>query len=836
MRRPYSTQQVPMFGARNPVQNVVITSVMSVALGGFTLAYSYALYQAHQRLDAQLAPVHENKVARVQLRISSIAVYTSESIQFDAQVLSSMPTGGIPSIVRVRWPVEPSVDKPGDSEQAQGQSQTKLQNQEDLQAKVQTQLLSHPHPESPIRLGAQTQAQAQPLVRPGQVWQMSLQLKSPHGLINPGGFDYETYLFREGVRVLGTVRGTPRLLHNYQAGSSDTAIQAMRHDVRAAMQTYLQDKRYGPVIMALVMGDQSSISAQDWQLFNRTGMTHLVSISGSHITMLSSLVMMIMMLLWPYCSWRGKSLGDRRAGMYWAGGVGVIVALAYCLLAGWGIPAQRTFLMLALFYACSLWRIPLSISHLFLLVALVVLYLDPWAILAPGFYLSFAAVAVLRHLMLQLLIEPHEQNRGVGLKYLSSLTYKLSVWWRVQLLITLVLAPFLLIFFQQVSIISPLVNAYAILLVGAVVTPMALCLGLLALWSPYPYLTQLWADVCHGILAGVMRLTEYLAQFPWANLNLPGASNSALGLAFAGVLLLVLPKGLPFKSLSFLLLVPAFALRPHSLQAGDWQAWALDLGQASGIIVRTAQHTLVFDTGVKTQLAHDSATRVLIPSLRYLGLPQIDTLVVSHTDSDHSGGFASLISEWPVQHAYASFRLDDFLLAQEQLWEREFTPMQSQLSYQACQSGHRFERDGVSFQFLFPEAQTHILKQAGNEHSCVLLIQGRKHSLLLTGDILREQEERYDWPAVNVVVAAHHGSHTSSSEHFIQQTQPQHVIVQSGYQNRFGHPHQAVVRRWLDRGSRLWNTAQQGAIVLRSSYQGLQVQALREEKARYWHH
>ena len=841
---------------------------------GFCLCFSYALYQAHHRLDQGLHAIHKSKVARVQLRVSSIALYTPEAIRFDAEVLHSTPAGGIPEIVRVRWPLDKFTATKLTSAQIIPATPTPLSTSTDSATQPSYNLLT---------TSAQNitpTAATRPLeIRPGQIWQMSLELKSPRTLINPGGFDYETFAFRENIRALGTVRGTPQLLQTYQAGSWDTKVQAIRHDMREAMRRYLHDKRYGPVLTALVMGDQSSIAPEDWELFNRTGMTHLVSISGSHITMLSSMVFLVFMWLWPYAKWRGKPLADRQVGLYWAGGLGVVVALLYCLLAGWGIPAQRTFLMLGLFYLCGVLRLAISSSSLFALVALIVLLLDPWAILAPGFYLSFAAVAVLRHLIIQLVIEakptpkpvpksttklanksinnsaPASTSSPKGAEsfisktitqnvtqlipakssFIQNTAYKLKVWWRVQLLITLVLSPFLLIFFNQISLISPLVNAYAILIIGAIVTPMALFLALLAIFSPFHTFNQWWADSCHTLLELTMRLSEFLASFPWASLSLPGGSLWTLGLALFGVLCFVLPKGLPFKPLAPLFLIPAFLMRPVSIAQGEWQLWALDLGQASAVLVRTAKHTLIFDTGVKTHAEHDSATRVIIPSLNYLGTGTINALVVSHTDSDHSGGFLSLISQWPVQHAYASFRLDDFLQAEEQKWAQEVFPKISEMSYQACQSGHEFTWDGVHFRFMFPEPVKTLPARAGNERSCVLLIQGHEHSALLTGDILREQEETYDWPKVDLVVAAHHGSSSSSSEHFIAQTQAQHVIAQAGYGNRYAHPHRTVVNRWLKSGTTFWNTATQGAILVKSNYRGLGVEALREKKTRYWH-
>ncbi len=759
---------------------------------GIGLASSYVSYHAQQRLQDRLSDVHEGLVSRVVVRVHDLASYHDSAIQFDVEVLDSGEVKeGIPRFLRVYW--------------------------------------SH---RQQFSLYQTEKVASMPEVRPGQVWEMSVQLNRPHTLSNPGGFDIESYLFRHQIRALATVKGRP-VLKEAQRHTLHTIIQAWRHDLRQRLQPYWQDKRYGAVLIALVMGDQQGIAQEDWQLFNRSGMTHLVSISGSHITMLSGLATLFSLCFLRLFTGRPFSVAAHYDIRAWSYAVGVVVALLYCLLAGWGIPAQRTFLMLLWVFLIYLWRIRIGLLQIFLGTALIVLVWDPWAILATGFYLSFAAVAVL-HILL---------NRWRQYQYQQSDIRVLSMlkeWCLVQGAITLALAPFLMYFFQQISLISPIVNAYAVISVGLIITPLALLLAFLSLWLDSPIILNTLAELSHTLLYGVMEVTRSLVQLPWASVEMSILPLWVRVLCGVGIILLLLPKGFPYRWLGMVLCVPAFFLADKSLREGEWKTIFLDVGQGSAVLVLTKNHTLLFDTGVRRAPHDESGTRIILPALRALGINRIDTLVVSHSDLDHSGGLAALIQSVDIGKVYASFQVDQFLDKEERLTASTISSVNPLLRYERCGQEEAFNVDGIYFQFLnLPISEWRV--QSTNQQSCVLAIEGKYHRLLLTGDIFVEQEEYIRQVSgftspYHIVQVPHHGSLSSSGEHFVRATQANYAIAQTAYRNRFQHPHPSVKARWQQQGTQFFNTAETGAVEVLSTLEGLRVKKWREWQRRYWYH
>lgn len=761
---------------------------------GFCVSLSYGTYQAQLRLMDYLSHQHEGKVSHLVVRVQQLALYRDNSIQFDAEVLDrGFIKEGIPSHLRVYW--------------SQGEH---------------------------FSLYKKERVDNMPEVRPGQVWEMSLKLSRPNTLMNPGGFDNESYLFRDNIRAIGSVVGNP-ILREQEQHTLQSFIQSWRHDIRKNLQLYWGDKRYGAVLIALVIGDQQGISKQDWQLFNRSGMTHLVSISGSHITMLSGLVTLLSLWALKQCSWQGSLLSNRYDISAWAYGFGVVTALLYCLLAGWGIPAQRTFLMLLLSYIFYLLQRPIALYQLFIMTAIIVLILDPWTILSTGFYLSFAAVAVLHILLNRLRQRQCRPSSKQGVLY----WHMLKDWAVVQGVITLALAPFLMYFFHQISLISPMVNAYAVVSVGLVITPMALLLALFSVvFEPNVYLHHL-ALISHHLFAWVMELTQYLAQLPWASLEVSIVPMWVRVLSGLGILVLLLPRGIPYRYLALAFVIPAFFSWQNNLREGEWKALFFDIGQAGAVLVKTKNHTLLFDTGVRRSADEDSGERVILPSLRALGINVIDTLVVSHADIDHSGGLATLIQSIWVKKAYASFQLDDFLDREERLLGQKIESLNPLLSYERCAVGQQFVIDKVSFRFLNSVTDTIPLKST-NHQSCILAIEGQYHRLLLTGDILAEQEQQLYQstafsPPYQIVQVPHHGSKSSSSQEFINEVQAKYAIAQTAYKNRFKHPHPQIKERWQQQGVVFLNTAETGAVEALSTMLSLQVHSFREQERRYWH-
>ncbi|HEU0231563.1 MAG TPA: DNA internalization-related competence protein ComEC/Rec2 [Burkholderiaceae bacterium] len=774
----------------------VATTIMLVLWVAY-IAFASTVWRAQALLDDRLAPDNENKVSRVVLRIATLPRLSPDRRQFEAEVLSSRPMG-VPSRILVSW----SLGKWG----------------------------------GPYGSGDSRPADFPDLI-PGQIWRMALTLKVPHGERNPHGFDYEGHLFARGIRATGSVRGTPRYLRDEPWASLPVVAERARHVVRKAMRPYLEGRRYGAVQLALAIGDQDSVPSGDWTIFNVTGITHLVSISGSHITMIAALGGVLALRLWPLTRLGGRALAERVPAQVAGAMAALLVAWVYCLLAGWGVPARRTFVMLAVLACARAARIPLGVSRALCLVLFVVVALDPWAVLASGFWLSFGAVGIL---LASGGWSGHPMTRSTPSRW-DRFRQSVGLATRLQLAITAGLTPILAGVFHQVSVISPLVNAYAIPAVELLVTPLSLLTAAAALVPGLDWLAGAFAWLGHGVLASVMAPTVWLAGSPVATFDAAAPPLWVLVSASAGLVIAILSWGFRDGRIAWLLLIPAVWWRADRPGQGEWRLAALDVGQAGAVVVQTARHALVFDTGLRTGPDSDSGARTILPYLRATGVRRIDALVVSHADIDHAGGARSLLSALPVMQSYSSFDLAAYLRREARLLGRpdDLPPLPGAMS--ACVAGGAWEIDGVHFQFVWPPKGGHAAhdrkRVKRNDRACVLMVRGAHHSMLLTSDVGLAQESALlhaGVQGVDVVMAAHHGSRHSSGEPFVRAMRARHVIAQAGKWNRYGHPDQGVEARWKSSGATFWRTDRQGAVLVRSESTGLRVETTRSTQARYW--
>jgi competence protein ComEC len=663
-------------------------------------------------------------------------------------------------------------------------------------------------------------AAAPPLaeLQAGQRWQMLVRLKAPHGNANPHGFDYELYLFEQGVRATGYVRNgvAPRQL----GPAAGCWIPRWRQAVRDRLTSAVSDPNAAGVLAALAVGDQAAIEREDWAVFRNTGVAHLMSISGLHITMFAWLAAVLVAPLWRRSTRAMLWLPAQRA----AGWAGVAAALGYALFSGWGVPAQRTVWMLAtVMLLRSLgrrWPWPLVL----LAAAVVVTAGDPWALLQPGFWLSFMAVGLL------MASEPVRAAKAAKaapdadasrpLRWLRATWRHAHAGARTQLIATIGLAPLTLVFFGQVSLVGFAANLVAIPLVTLVITPLALLGTLIApLW-------WLAARVVDLLVAWL----HWLALWPFAVWSVPAAPLWAQLAALLAALLLVLPLPWRMRFLALPLALPLL-LPPRVLPAaGQFALTAVDVGQGTAVLLRTASHLLVYDAGPQYSPDADAGERVLLPLLRANGERRIDVLMLSHRDSDHVGGAAALIGALPVSSISSSL-------------EETHALLQRGVAHRRCEAGQRWEWDGVAFEVLHPQPQDYARVRKPNAMSCVLRVRGRDASVLLTGDIEREQEAALvatQGAALgsDVLLVPHHGSRTSSSAAFIDAVKPRVAVVQAGYRNRFGHPVVEVLDRYRERGVQLVDTVHCGAWTMVSGAAGLPLEGHCERDAwrRYWQH
>ncbi len=631
--------------------------------------------------------------------------------------------------------------------------------------------------------------------RAGQRWLIRARLRQPHATHAPHTFDAERWMLQQGIRATGTVRSA-RLADDL-VWRPAYLLHRLRDQLRRSMLATLGPRPYAGLVTALVMGDQQAIPAAQWTIFARTGLTHLVSISGLHITLVAAMVAASVHWLWRRRAARLLRLPARKAGLL----AGMLAAAGYALLAGYSVPTQRTLYML-LIAGWALWSgRSLSIWQILCLALAGVVLLDPWAVLAPGFWLSFGAVAWLIRAELGRLQPASALRRWAG----------------AQWAVTLGLAPALLLLFQQLPLISPLANAWAIPLIGTLATPLCLLGALLPPLLP----------LAHGLIELTMQPMVWLAGWPQLQWQQAAPPHWSLGLALPAIVWLTQPRGWPARWLALPALLPLCWPSVESVPPGEFRLSMLDVGQGTAVVVQTARHTLLYDTGPAFGRDSDSGIRIVLPWLRGEGLAQLDGLVLSHDDADHTGGAASVLNERPPRWLLHTLPDRHPLLA------GGAHPVR-------CQAGRQWQWDGVVFQALAPvESDAAGPPYKDNDLSCVIRIVAGCGKVLLTGDIERRAEQwllqhRPDALAAEVLLVPHHGSKTSSGRDFIDAVAARHALVSAGYRNRFGHPRADVLQRYLDTGATIHRTDLHGTVGLSCGAHGWQVSRSREQQARYW--
>lgn len=638
-----------------------------------------------------------------------------------------------------------------------------------------------------------------PELKTGEHWQLVVRAKRPHGLSNPGGFDYERWLFAERILATGYVRGQDNPIR--LSGVQSFAIDPIRERISEAIQHALGEQPSTRLIQGLAVSATSGISKNQWQILQATGTAHLLSISGLHIAMVASFGFLPILLIWRLFPALYLYLPARLAGAV----LGAGFATGYALLAGFNIPTQRSLVMVVILMVGLLLKQRLSFSTSFALALCVVLVLDPLAPLAVGFWLSFGSVAVLAFLSL------HQTN---------------TVWVKVftlQLSLSFFLIPLNIGFFSSLPVYSPLANLVAIPWVTLIVVPLIL-LGIVCLPVSSSLANGLW-QIAAQALDILWWGLDYLAQLPQSLIYFPDLPWYYLALALLGALVILLPRGLPGRWLGLICLLPLVVWQPAKPKLGEFRLTVLDVGQSLATVIQTAKHVLIFDTGSKSPEGFDMGEVVVAPWLRAQQISQIDTMMISHGDNDHRGGADYLLDQFQVEQVVTS-QLEIFS-----------DPINTNLNL--CEAGQTWMWDEVQFEVLSPDPNLTYSKK--NNQACVLKVSNSRHALLLPSDIEKTTEQALlkvgaDLRA-DVVLVPHHGSKTSSSPQFIQAVAPKLAVVSAGYRNRFHHPHSQILERYRDFDVNLLNTAEAGAIRVdfpRLADKELIIFSYRKEHAHFW--
>ena len=632
-------------------------------------------------------------------------------------------------------------------------------------------------------------------LKAGDQWRVSIRLKRPSGFMNPGGFDYEGWLFQQQIAATGYVRKnleTNRLLESGTFSLNHQPIHYLRQSIAEKINKLSEGLENTGIITALIIGERSQISTEQWDVLTKTGTNHLLAISGLHIGLISGLFFFLMRKVWSLSS---------RLTLYWpapkaAAVAALLGAIIYAALAGFSIPTQRALVMVAVIMGSILLDRTSLPGRSIALALLLVLLLDPLSVLSVGFWLSFAAVSVILYGMTGRI-----NNKS------SMPVMAWHQWGKIQWLILVGLLPLTLLFFQRVSVFAPVANLVAVPWVSFLVVPIVF-LAVLLMGVQAKLAGWLLTLVDH-LLNGLWWFLDELASLPFALWVQPSPPVWIVVLGLLGAIVMLAPKGFPARWLGAVLLLPVFLNMQKKPETGEVWFTLLDVGQGLAAVVQTREHTLVFDTGPRFSSSFDTGDAVVVPFLSQMGIHKIDRLLISHGDNDHIGGAQSILRQIPVDEIYTG--------VPEKFSKSEFEDT-SGINAKQCTSNQSWNWDGVEFKILHPPETLHSFTK--NDGSCVLHVQARGGSMLLTGDIHKKSEQhlvKY-YPAeikASILVAPHHGSKTSSSPEFIQTVNPQYVLFPAGYRNRFNHPAENVVDRYKENGIQLLDSAAHGAIQFR---------------------
>ncbi|ANJ87092.1 DNA internalization-related competence protein ComEC/Rec2 [Pandoraea oxalativorans] len=744
------------------------------------------------------------------------------------------------------------------------------------------------------------------LPRAGERWRMPVRLKAPRGFANWHGFDAELLALVRGIRASGYVRTSfgrggqtnavrSRRLHAGPLPGYGFAAwrERLRDDFRAALDP---SARYGGVLMALALGERGDIADDDWQMFADTGVSHLLAISGLHVSLVAGAMAVIVGGLW-----RRASFGRRRLPLWLpapkaAAVAGLLAAVAYGAIAGWGVPVRRAVGMVAMVVLALLTGRFAAPSYALAWALAVVVTLDPWAVVTPGLWLSFGAVTALvlaarrgdrarsnssgrpdgardaegaedadvrrkRGAATRLeavaatpaceTLVPKTGTLKIDEASSASAAWRALGWmgrWgvalcrrlapaaRAQYAVTIGLIPLTLAWFGSVPLLGPLANAVAIPVMTLIVTPLALASLML------PSGLAHWAlFVAHAVVVWLADWLGTLAAMPWAVWRAPVAPVWAQMVAVVGVVVCLVPMPqwvraarrwvIGMRLAGVALMGPAALASPQRPAMGEFRVTMLDIGQGNAVLVETATRTLLFDSGPPLGRGGDAGRRVIVPYLRSMGIARLDRMVVSHAHDDHFGGALSVLRAFPEAQVLSSL-------------PEGHRVRRASATHRTCLAGQQWQWEGVTFRFLHPDKAALRDGRRGragpNSVSCVLRIANGRHSALLAADAESPQERtmvaRYGRALrSDVLLAPHHGSLTSSSSAFVTAVSPAHVVFQTGYRNRFGHPKAAVVARYRSAGATLWQSVTHGGIRFSSTPDGMTAQAYRASYRRYWH-
>jgi len=653
-----------------------------------------------------------------------------------------------------------------------------------------------PNPELKMLIGEKIQLSCYrcPLsLQANEKWLLTVRLKRPHGYASWGSFDYEKYLFRH--RILG--RGYVRVKeNNRKISETGMSINQWRMKIRVRLQELVQDQGVGgAMIAALTIGDKSGFTQSQRRVFQESGVSHLMAISGLHIGLVFACVcLLVKCLLWPFAQ-----VFERVPRLWLCYAPALFAASAYAAMAGFAVSTQRALLMLLVYVVCRLWARSLNLFHILLVAVFILLIYDPFSVLDTGFWLSCGAVAIIA--------------------YASKQAQRLSLL-RLQPTLWLGMLPMSSVFFGQISLVSPLVNLVFVPLFCLFLIPLTL-LSLVLMLVELQTVAQWLFSFLSSVFSQAYQVLEWITEHRlarWYTTPFAGWQWGLIGLA-----LIAAVAGLRSRYVLWLaLLASVFIGAPRNVGEDTLRIVLLDVGQGLSMVIESANEVVVYDTGPRYSSGFTVAEAVLLPYLRQRGIRKIDKLIISHADNDHIGGYATVTDAFSVDKTLSS-RPDKLVDATH------------------CRAGQGWRDESTHFKILSPEKST---PNGSNNRSCVISIEHFGKRVLISGDI-EKQVERFlvaqtvnspDFLNADIMLVPHQGSKTSSTPEFIDAVQPELALVAAGYQNHYGHPHQKVMQRYRHRRIDSMSTIDEGSILVVLDRNGWRASSYRRSKQRFWHY
>jgi len=632
----------------------------------------------------------------------------------------------------------------------------------------------------------------------GERWQLQVKLRVPNGYQNPGGFDYERWLFVKGIGATGYVK--PSSFNRVTGVSSISVIDQWRSGIKQRIDQRCPECNNKGLIKALAIGYRADINPRHRQLLQDSGTAHLLAISGLHIGIISALFFYIGRFLWQIYFHRFEN-----SRLQFSASLAICAGLIYAALAGFSLPTVRALIMLAVIFLAFSFRTGVNLLNSIAIAVVVILIFDPLSVGSSSFWLSISALLLIAFAQYRMTNQPQRWKQIVTL----------------QLLFSLLFIPISIVLFDQLNPASFFANIVAIPLVSLIIVPLGM-LGSLITGFDWVFAEWLFS-ISDLLLSLLLDYLELLLDSGLAAVHYGGVPVIVLCLSTIGLLILMMPAGSPAKKPALLLAMLPLLWQRTELEFGDYQLTVLDVGMGTSVVIQTSQHSLVYDFGPGNAQGFSSAQWVLKPYLRYQGIRDPDLLIISHVDQDHSGGFYSFIANYEPAKLVSGTPLEvvrKFNLAR---------PVRS------CHGYPQWRWDGIDFEFLsLPVKSTASI----NNRSCVLKVSGYE-STLLAGDIESEQELRLlealpEKLSASVLVAPHHGSSTSSTLQFLRAVKPEFSLFTVGKNNRWGFPKREVLVNYREVKSQILRTDEQGAISVFSSAAGLRLEAHRRPGSKIW--